>query len=290
MANILHTTTELSNGIVMPKIGFGTWQTKPGSETYASISKALKVGYRFIDTAWSYRNEENVGDAIRDSGIKRKDLFIQTKLPGEIKTYDEVLRYFEHSLKNLSVEYVDAYLIHAPWPWSNPGENCDQQNREVWRAMEQIYRSGRAKSIGISNFSVHDIHNLLQDEQLTITPMINQIQYYVGYTQSEIADYSRKHGMRIEAYSPLATGRLLDNETITSLAEKYKVTTAQIALRYCVQNEVIPLPKARSMGHIINNSELDFEIQDSDMRLLDRMTDPSEKRGWHAGDHTFYDL
>ncbi|WP_439426072.1 aldo/keto reductase family protein [Oenococcus alcoholitolerans] len=288
---ILTETVTLRNGLKMPKVAFGTWQSKPGYETYNAITNALKTGYRFLDTAWSYRNEESVGDAVLDSGIKREDIFIQTKLPGEVKTdRDEILRRFEHSLKNLSTDYVDSYIIHAPWPWTNPGQNCDPENRQAWHVLEEIYNSGRAKSIGISNFAPHDIENIINDPKTTVLPMVNQIQYYVGYTQNPTTKASKDNGIIVQAYSPLATGRLLENDTILSLAKKYSVTTAQLALRYCIENDIVPIPKARSIKHIQNDAELDFKIEAEDLKKLDQLSDPSAGRGWHAETHEWFDI
>ncbi|GAX02104.1 aldo/keto reductase [Secundilactobacillus silagei] len=261
-------TFELNNGLKMPKVGFGTWQTKPGKETYDAVSNALKAGYRFIDTATAYANEQSVGEAIADSDVARKDIFVQTKLPGESKTYDKTMADFDRSLKALNLDYVDSYIIHAPWPWDQMGSNHDAENRDVWRAMQDIYLSDRAKSVGVSNFNSHDLENLLTWDGLTIKPAVDQIQYYIGYTQDSIVKTAEDNGIVVQAYSPLATGDLVNDSDLKRMADKYHVSIPQLALRFVIQNGVAPLPKARSMAHVKANAQLDFEISDADMAFL----------------------
>lgn len=274
----INETFELNNGLKMPKVGFGTWQTEPGKETYDAVSNALKAGYRFIDTAKAYGNEKSVGEAIADSDVDRNALFVQTKLPGETKTYEQTLADFDSSLKALNLDYVDSYIIHAPWPWDQMGTNHDAENRDVWRAMQEIYKSGRAKSIGVSNFNSHDLANLLTWKDLTVTPAVDQIQYYIGYTQDSIVKTAKDHDIVVQAYSPLATGGLVGNPDLERLANKYSVSIPQLALRFVIQNGLAPLPKARSMAHIQANAKLDFEISDKDMAFLNRLTAEDH---WH---------
>lgn len=271
-------TFKLNNDVLMPKVGFGTWQTRPGKETYDAVSNALKAGYRFIDTAKAYRNEKSVGEALRDAKVNREDVFVQTKLPGETKTYDQTMADFESSLSALDLDYVDSYIIHAPWPWNQMGANYDTQNRDVWRAMQDIYNSGRAKSIGVSNFNSHDLENLLTWDGLTVKPAVDQIQYYVGHTQASIVKTAEAAGIVVQAYSPLATGGLLSDPTLERLADKYHVSLPQLALRFIIQNGVAPLPKARSMAHVEANTELDFEISSEDMTYMNQLSDD---HGWH---------
>ncbi|MFC6182094.1 aldo/keto reductase family protein [Lactiplantibacillus daowaiensis] len=271
-------TFKLNNGLLMPKVGFGTWQTRPGKETYDAVSNALKAGYRFIDTAKAYRNEQSVGEALRDADVSREDIFVQTKLPGETKSYDETMADFDSSLKALNLDYVDSYIIHAPWPWAEMGANYDVANRDVWRAMQDIYNSGRAKSIGVSNFNSHDLENLLTWDGLTVKPAVDQIQYYVGHTQASIVKTAEAAGIVVQAYSPLATGGLLADPTLERIADKYQVTLPQLALRFIIQNGVAPLPKARAMAHVEANTKLDFEISAADMTYLNQLSDDN---GWH---------
>lgn len=266
-------TFELNNGLKMPKVGFGTWQTRPGKEAYDAVSNALKAGYRFIDTAKAYQNEQSVGEAIADSDVAREDIFVQTKLPGESKSYDRAMADFESSMKALNLDYVDSYIIHAPWPWRQIGTNHDDENREVWRAMQDIYNSGRAKSVGVSNFAVHDLENLLTWDGLTVAPAVDQIRYFVGHIQNAVVKEAKSHGIVVQGYSPLATGGLIDSPELERVASNYNVTTSQLALRYVLQNNVAPLPKARSMAHIEANTKLDFEISDKDMAFLNGLDD-----------------
>lgn len=271
---VLTDTYTLSNGVKIYKVGFGTWQTPDGDVAYQAVADALKIGYRHIDTAKVYGNEASVGRAIKDSGIEREALFITTKCPAETKTYAGAIADFESSLERLQLDYVDLYLIHAPWSWREIGKSNDAGNKEVWRAFEDIYRSGRAKAIGISNFDVEDMTKLF--ESAKIKPMVNQIQYYVGFTEPKIATFAQENGLLVEAYSPLATGHMLENEKIIALAKKYEVSTAQIAIRFCLQNGVLPLPKATSYEHIADNAQLDFTISSEDMAILNELEDTAQ--------------
>ncbi|GEL15707.1 aldo/keto reductase [Pediococcus cellicola] len=269
--SVLTDTFELANGVKIPKVGFGTWQTPAGDVAYQAVLNALKVGYRHIDTAKAYGNEADVGRAVRDSGIPRDQIFVTSKLPAESKTYDEAMADFDSTFTKLNIDYVDLYLVHAPWPWGQAGQNYDKGNTEVWRAMQDIYASGRAKAIGVSNFAVSDLENVLADAK--VKPMVNQIQYYVGFTEPKITSFSKANGILVEAYSPLATGGLLQNDEMETLAEKYHVSVAQLALRFCLQNGVLPLPKAVGQSHIEDNAKLDFEISEADMATLNHMAD-----------------
>lgn len=268
---ILTSTYQLANGVQIPKVAFGTWQIPGGDTAYQAVLAALKAGYRHIDTALAYRNEASVGKAIRDSGILREQIFVTTKLPAETKSYQGALADFDESLKNLGLDYVDLYLVHAPWPWSQVGRVYDEANLEVWQAMEAIYDSGRAKAIGVSNFAVRDLKNVLK--QATVAPMVNQIQYYLGFTEPKITQFSEDHDMLVEAYSPLATGGVLDNPQVQAYADKYGVSVAQLALRFVLQNGVLPLPKAVTPAHITANTQLDFTISDADMAALNALPD-----------------
>lgn len=264
-------TFTLNNGVKIPKIGFGTWQIQEGDDAYNAVKWALAAGYRHIDTALSYQNEKSVGKAIKESGIPRSEIFITTKEPAEDKSYDEALNDFDQSLENLKLDYVDLYLIHAPWLWGLAGKRYHKQNLEVWRAFSEIYQSGRAKAIGVSNFDVHDLENLIDNSK--IKPMVNQIQYYVGFTEPKIVKFCRENDILIEAYSPLATGDLLMNSTIKKLANKYKVTPAQLALEFVLENNVLPLPRSANKNHIIENLKLNFKIEQNDLEILKKLPD-----------------
>lgn len=259
----------LNNGVKIPMIGFGTWQTKGGEETLNSVKWALEAGYRHIDTAYAYGNEQSVGEAVRESGVKREEVFITTKLPAEIKSYDGALEHFEKSLKNLGTDYMDLYLIHAPWPWSDVGADCTQGNVEVWKAFTEFYNQKRVRAIGVSNFHPEHIEAIVQ--ATGVVPAVNQIRFFVGNTQPKISDYCRKNGILIEAYSPLATGELLQNGLLNGLAEKYGKTVAKICLRYCLQKGALPLPKSTHKQRIFDNLDVDFEISQEDMKYLDEL-------------------
>lgn len=260
---------ELYNGVKILKVGFGTWQTKDGEEAYNATIYALDAGYRHIDTAYAYHNEESIGRAIKDYKIKREEIFITTKLPSDIKTYDGAMKHCEESLKNLGVDYVDLYLIHAPWPWSDVGSDHTDGNIEAWKAFIDLYKMGKVRSIGVSNFHVKDIEAIV--EATGIKPMVNQIRYFVGNTQEPITQYCQKNNILIEAYSPLATGELLDNEILKGLVSKYNRSIAQICIRYCIQKNTLPLPKSVNKERINANIDIDFEISDEDMGYLDNL-------------------
>ncbi|MFD1485152.1 aldo/keto reductase [Lacticaseibacillus baoqingensis] len=266
-SSILTATYTLSNGVKIPKVGFGTWQI-PQAKAQEAVYNALSLGYRHIDTALAYHNESGVGAGISYAGIPRDQLFVTTKLPAETKTYAGTKRDFETSLKNLGLDYVDLYLIHAPWPWAKRG-NYDQENRDVWRAMEEIYQSGRAKAIGISNFGVPEMKNIFAGA--VVKPMVNQIRYHVGYTENVITKFAKDNGLLVEAYSPLATGRLLQDPDLTAIAESYNVSIAQLAIKFCLQNGTLPLPKATHRMHAESNAQLDFTISDADMDKLNHL-------------------
>lgn len=257
----------LYNGVKIPAVGFGTWQTEGGEQAYNSVRWALEAGYRHIDTAYVYGNEQSVGEAVRDSGIDRGEIFITTKLPSEIKSYGGAKEYFEKSLENLGTDYIDLYLIHAPWPWSNVGEDCTDGNIEAWKAMVELYGQKRVRAIGVSNFHVEDIEPLIK--ATGVKPMANQIRWFVGNRQDKITDYCQNNGILIEAYSPLATGELLNNELLLSLSKKYGKPIPKICLAYCLQKGVLPLPKSTHKERIFDNIDLDFTLTEEDMRYLD---------------------
>ncbi|WP_018963819.1 aldo/keto reductase [Coprothermobacter platensis] len=269
--SVLTETYVLSNGVKIPKVGFGTWQVPNGEVAYNAVSYALKVGYRHVDTAYVYGNEESVGKAIRESGIPRNEIFVTSKLPADVKTYDGTLDYFERTMKNLGLDYLDLYLIHWPWPWNEKGKDYKKENIDVWRAMEKLNTEGRIRAIGVSNFDVEYLQVLLDNSE--IKPMVNQIKFFIGNTQEEITQFCQKNGILVEAYSPLATGRLINNGAIQKIADKYHKTVAQICLRYVLQRNVLPLPKSTTPARIEENAKLDFEIAPEDMEYLNNLTD-----------------
>ena len=266
----------LYNGVKIPAIGFGTWQVKDGEEAYNSVKWALEAGYRHIDTAYAYGNEQSVFKAIVDSGLKRDEVFITTKLPSHIKNYDEAKKCFAESLANLGGEYIDLYLIHAPWPWSNVGQDCTAGNIEAWKAMVELYNEGKVKAIGVSNFHETDIEPLI--EATGVKPMVNQIRYFIGNTQQKITNYCQANNILVEAYSPFATGEILDNAKLKEMAEKYNTTIPKICLRFCYQNNTLPLPKSVHKERIYDNLEFDFELSKEDMDYLNSLKEIGSTR------------
>ncbi|GEK89453.1 Aldo/keto reductase [Alkalibacterium putridalgicola] len=263
-------TFTFHNGVKIPSIGFGTWQI-PNEEAYDSVTMALKNGYTHIDTALAYKNEENVGKAIREFATPREDIFITSKLPAEIKGYDETLEAFNETITNLGVDYLDLYLIHAPWPWSDQGKDCTEGNVQSWKAMEKLYNDGKIKAIGVSNFQIEHLQPIL--DECDIVPMANQIPFYVGKDQEELLSFCKDHDIVVEAYSPLATGQVLDMPELKEMAEKYDVTVAQLSIRYCLEKDTLPLPKSTHESRIIENKQLDFEISDEDIKTLEQIRD-----------------
>lgn len=260
---------QLSNGVLIPKIGFGTWQLQEGREAYEATFLALKHGYRHIDTAYVYGNENSVAKAIEASKLAREEVFITTKLPSDIKNYQDTINYFESSLKNLETSYIDLYLIHAPWPWKEVGKDCTLGNIEAWKAMIDLYQAGKIKAIGVSNFHVSDIEALVK--ATGVAPIVNQIRYFIGNTQPAITDYCQKNNILIEAYSPFATGELLDNPVVEKIAEKYHTSIAKICLRYCIEKNTLPLPKSVHEERIRDNLDIDFSLSKEDISYLDSL-------------------
>ncbi len=265
----LSDTFTLSNGVKIPCIGFGTWQTPDGSVAVSSVVEAIKVGYRHIDAAAIYGNEQSVGQGIASSGLKREDLFVTSKVWNAHRGYDKTIGAFENTLSDLQLDYLDLYLIH--WP-AAPGttKNGEELNAETWRAMEKLQMDGRIKAIGLSNFLSHHIETLLKTAQ--VVPMVNQIEYHPGQMQAETVDYCKQHDIVVEAWSPLGTGKMLRNETLKSIAQKYDKSVAQLCVRWCLQNDVLPLPKSVHSNRILENSQVfDFQISADDMAQINEM-------------------
>jgi diketogulonate reductase-like aldo/keto reductase len=262
---------ELANGVRIPRIGFGTWQIRDGDPAHDAVLFALRNGYRHIDTARAYGNEASVGRALKDSGLSRDRVFVTSKLPAEVKDAGAAQEKFEQTMSALALDQLDLYLIHAPWPWSEIGKDCRAGNRAVWKVMEGLYTSGRCRAIGVSNFNVADLTDLM--EVSTITPHVNQIRFHVGHTQEDVTRFCREHGILVEAYSPLATGKLLGDARITGIARKYDVSVPQLCIRYTLQRDTLPLPKSTHPEFILENADVDFVIAGDDMAYLDGLKD-----------------
>ncbi len=263
-------TYTLSNGVKIPSIGFGTWQVSNGEEAISSVQTALSLGYRHIDTAQGYGNEQSVGEAVKRSGLKREDVFITSKLWNSQHGYDKTMSAFDKSLQQLGMDYLDLFLIH----WPNPvmfRDHWQEANAGTWKAFEELYKAGRIKSIGISNFHKHHIEELLKTA--TIKPMVNQIRLCPGDTQDALVDYSRSQGMLLEAYSPLGVGKIFSIPEMQDMAKKYNKSIAQIAIRWSLQRGYLPLPKSTHADRIKENLDVfDFEISDSDAALIAGLT------------------
>lgn len=265
---VIKDTLTLRNGVVIPLLGFGTWQIKDGEEAYASTLAALTAGYRHIDTAAAYRNESSIGRAIKDSGIPRDQLFITTKLESHLKNYEQTFVEFEQSRHRLGLDYIDLYLIHAPWPWSEWQNNPDysQGNIAAWKAMEKLYQEKKVRSIGVSNFEISHLEKLFLG--IDLLPHVNQIALWIGRPQKALRAFCSEKEIAIEAYSPLATGRIFKLDLLHTLAKKYKKTPAQIAIRFTVDLGTITLPKSTNPTRILENGELDFKLERDDLIAL----------------------
>jgi diketogulonate reductase-like aldo/keto reductase len=269
--SVLTETYALSNGEQIPRIGFGTWLLEEGDECYKAVADALRLGYRHIDTARAYDNEASVGRAVRDSGIPREEIYVTSKLPAEAKDYDKALEEFETTMSEIGLDYLDLYLIHAPWPWDERGKDCREENRQIWKAMEEFLASGRVKAIGVSNFDPDDLDSLLP--ACRTKPMVNQIRWFIGLDPSDTVQKCAEHGIVVEAYSPFAHGLIVNHPEIGDIAARYGVSAPQLCIRYLLQKGAVVLPKATGTAHIQQNAELDFEISAADMDVLDGMRD-----------------
>ena len=259
-------TYKLSNGVGIPCIGFGTWQTPDGDVAVRSVAAAIEARYRHIDTAQAYGNEESVGKGIRESGIDRKDLFVTTKLWNSNHSYKLTMRTFEESMNKLGLDYLDLFLIH----WPNPiafRDHWQEANAESWKAMEELYEAGKIRAIGVSNFRPHHIEEILKTAK--VAPMVNQIRLCPGDTQDETVDWCREHGMVLEAYSPLGIGQIFEVPEMQKLAEKYHRSIAQVCIRWSLQRRYLPLPKSVTPSRIQENLKVfDFELSDEDVQLI----------------------
>lgn len=258
----------LNNGVKIPCVGFGTWQTPDGETAVAAVREALGVGYRHIDTAAAYGNEVSVGEGIRASGLARSEVFVTSKLWNTERGYDKTMAAFEKTVSDLGLDYRDLYLIH--WPAAaNQFENWQDINLSTWKAMTELYKAGRIRAIGVSNFLLHHLQALMESE---VQPMVNQIEFHPGQMQEETLQYCKEHGILVEAWSPLGTGRMLNNETLKTIAGKYKKSVAQLCIRWCLQNGVLPLPKSVTPSRIKENAAVfDFEITAEDMSAINSM-------------------
>ena len=267
--NNLKDTYTLCNGVNIPCVGFGTWQTPNGETAINSVLEAMKCGYRHIDTAACYGNEESVGKAIKLSRINREELFVTSKLWNTDQGYESTLKAFDKTIKDLGLDYLDLYLIH--WPVvKEHKEDWKEAICETWKAFEKLYSEGKIRAIGVSNFKPHHLKVIF--ENCNIKPMVNQIELHPSHNQDETVKFCRNNNILVEAWGPLSTGRIFKVKEMQDIADKYSKSIAQITLRWHIQNEILPLPKSVTPSRIKENSMIfDFELLKEDMELIQNL-------------------
>ena len=267
MPTTIKDTVTLHNGVKMPWLGLGVFKVQEGEEVIQSVKAAIRNGYISIDTAAIYRNEEGVGQAIRESGVPREELFITTKLWNSEQGYESTLKAFDESMEKLGLEYLDLYLIH--WPG-----NDKDRIKETWKAFEKLYKDGRVRAIGVSNFLVHHLEDLIASAE--IKPMVNQVEFHPHLTLEDLRAYCKKEQIQLEAWSPLKRGELLDNPVLKEIAEKHNKSVAQVILRWDLQHGVVTIPKSIKEHRIIENSQVfDFELSPEEMDRIDQLNEDS---------------
>ncbi|MFC5532608.1 aldo/keto reductase [Cohnella yongneupensis] len=263
MINHLQDTVTLHNGIKMPGLGLGVFKVEEGETLVQAVKTAIAHGYRSIDTAAIYQNERSVGqgikEALSESGLRRDDLFVTSKVWNADLGYDATLAAYQGSLDKLGLDYLDLYLIH--WPVKG-------KYKEAWRALETIYQEGRVKAIGVSNFQIHHLEDVMQDAR--IKPMVNQVEFHPHLTQKELLAFSKEQGIQLEAWSPLMQGELLDNDVLKTIASQCGKSVAQVILRWDIQHGVVTIPKSTQASRIVENASLfDFELSQEQMEQID---------------------
>lgn len=267
---ILKETYTLNNGVKIPKLGLGTWFIADDKAAQA-VKCAVDTGYRLIDTAQAYGNERGVGEGVRTCGVARDELFVASKIAAEHKTYESAAKSIDETLERMGLAYLDQMIIHSPQPWKEfrVEKRYFEENKAVWRALEDAYTAGKIRAIGVSNFLEDDLENILAD--CRIKPMVNQILLHIANTDEKLVNFCKERGILIEAYSPIAHGEALKNPQIVKMAQKYKVSAAQLCIRYALSLGTVALPKTDNPEHIKANAEVDFEISDADMETLLKM-------------------
>ena len=256
----LHSTTTLHNGVKMPWLGLGVFKVQEGEEVVSSVKAAIQAGYRSIDTAAIYQNEEGVGQGIAEAGVAREDLFITSKVWNSNQGFEKTLAAFDETIGKLGLDYLDLYLIH--WPVPSEGKFVD-----TWKALEKLYKDGRVRAIGVSNFQIHHLEELMANSE--ITPMVNQVEYHPRLTQTDLLAFCKKNQIQLEAWSPLMQGQLLDEPTLVEIANKHQKSTAQVILRWDLQNEVVTIPKSVKPHRMAENADVfDFELTTDEMERI----------------------
>ena len=257
----------LSNGKKIPVLGLGTWFIDD-DKVAAAVVSAVKIGYRHIDTAQAYGNERGVGVGIKTCGVPRDELFITSKVAAEAKTYDAAAKSIDETLEKKELDYIDLMLIHSPQPWAEwrNSKRYFEENIQVWKSLEDAYAVGKIKAIGVSNFLIDDLENLLA--HCKIKPMVNQLLIHIGNTPADLIEYCKEQDIVVEAYSPIAHGEALKNETIAAMAQKYGVSVPQLCIKYALNLGTVALPKASNPKHMQDNADLSFEISSEDMETL----------------------
>lgn len=259
----------LKNGVKMPEVGFGTWKSPDNEVTTESVKTALTCGYRHIDGAAAYGNEKWVGKGIRESGIPREELFVTSKLWNDSHGYTETLAAFDRTMEDLGLDYLDLYLIHWPVPAAIK-DSYIEKNRGTWRAFEELYKKGKVKAIGVSNFKPHHIEEIAAGCE--VFPMVNQIEFHPSYLRTEIRKYCKDNGIVVQAYSPLAHGKVFQCDELKEMADKYQVTVAQLCVKYALQHDMAAIVKSVTKERIQKNIQLDFSIDPVDMKNMDAIT------------------
>ena len=276
-------TIKLSNGIDVPILALGTWLIDDEFVGEA-VRQAVKIGYRHIDTAQAYGNERGVGEGIRTCGLDRDKMFVTSKVAAEHKTYEQAAKGIESTLRLMDIDYLDMMIIHSPQPWMEVNQSDNRYvegNRQAWKALEDAYKAGKIRAIGVSNFLEEDIESLLETAE--IKPMVNQVLCHISNTPFSLIKYCQEKGIVMEAYSPVAHGEALKNDIIGQMAKKYNVSIPQLCIRYDIQLGMIVLPKTSNPEHMKSNGDVDFEISERDMEELKNI-----EKIKNYGEHGFF--
>ena len=280
---IYNETFTMANGVIIPKLALGTWFIDDGTAAEV-VQNAVEIGYRHIDTAQAYGNERGVGEGVRTCGIEREEIFVTSKVAAEHKDYKTASAGIDETLRKMGLDYLDMMIIHSPQPWKEVNQSDNRYiegNRAAWRALEDAYKAGKLRAIGVSNFLQGDIESLCETAE--IKPMVNQILAHISNTPLELINYCQQNGIIVEAYSPVAHGEALKNPAIKAMADKYGVSVPQLCIRYDIQLDMVVLPKTANPDHMRTNGELDFVISDEDMELLKNIEHIKD-----YGDHSFF--